>query len=425
MRKISVTGLGYVGAPVAAAFAAGGFAVTAFDLDERRVAELAAGRDRTGEVPPGLFARDNVRLTAAPADLARADLHIVTVPTPITADRRPDLGPLVSASRNIGTILKRGDIVVYESTVYPGATEETCVPVLEQASGLKLGVDFAVGYSPERINPGDRDHRFQSIPKVVSGSDEATLAIVAETYGAVVTAGIHRAPSIRVAEAAKVIENAQRDLNIAFMNELAMVFDRLGINTRDVLEAASTKWNFLRFHPGLVGGHCIGVDSYYLTAKAEASGYLPEVTLAGRRTNEQMGRFVAQKLLKNLAGSSRPLTDLRVAVLGVTFKENVPDIRNSKVADVLDELRQFGVSPLVHDPIADPEETRRTMQIDLVPWSALTGLDAMILAVPHRDYLELDAKAFYGVVSPGAAVFDVRGVLRGRPADRPIRLIEL
>lgn len=386
-RIISVTGLGYVGLPVAVAFAAAGRQVIAFDIDERRVAELKAGHDRTAEIDPSTLQSANILFTSDPQELGRADFHIVTVPTPVTASRLPDLAPLLSASRTIGRILKSGDIVVYESTVYPGATEEDCVPVLEEHSGLKLGSDFAVGYSPERINPGDQEHRLETIVKVVSGSDPRALATIAAIYGEVVRAGIHQAPSIRVAEAAKVIENTQRDLNIALMNELALIFDRMDIRTKDVLDAAGTKWNFLKFTPGLVGGHCIGVDPYYLTAKAEAHGYHPEVILAGRRTNDGIGGYIARKLIKMLvrAGNARMA---RVGVLGLTFKENVPDLRNSRVPDILRELEAFGIVAMVHDPLVDADEARREYDVNITDLAGFHGLDAVILAVPHRSYLE-------------------------------------
>ncbi|WP_349371497.1 nucleotide sugar dehydrogenase [Salinarimonas sp.] len=411
-----MTGLGYVGLPVAAAFAAAGFEVVAFDIDARRVGELREGRDRTGEVDPARLAAPGLRLTTDPADLAAADFHIVTVPTPITEERRPDLRPLVSASRTVGRALKRGDVVVYESTVYPGATEEDCVPVLEAESGLVFGRDFAVGYSPERINPGDPVHRFETITKVVSGSDPETLAVVAETYGAVVTAGIHRASSIKVAEAAKVIENTQRDLNIALMNELAQIFDRLDIRTADVLAAAGTKWNFLRFTPGLVGGHCIGVDPYYLTAKAEALGYRPEIILAGRRTNDGMGAFVAQKLVKTLAKSGR-IRGARVGVLGLTFKEDVPDLRNSRVPDVVRELAEFGIEALVHDPFADPEEAKGEYGLVLSPLESFFDLDALVLAVPHGSYLALGPESLASRLVPDGILVDLKSRLS--PASIP------
>jgi UDP-N-acetyl-D-galactosamine dehydrogenase len=341
-RKIAVIGLGYVGLPVAVAFARSGAAVVGFDIDKNRIEELCAGVDRTREVEKPDLKHATLVYASEPTALAQADFYIVTVPTPIDASHRPDLTAIYSASETVGKFLKRGDIVVYESTVYPGAVEEDCVPILERISGLRGGGDFTVGYSPERINPGDKEHRFETIVKVVSGQDEKTLRIVADVYGSVVKAGVHCAPSIRVAEAAKVIENTQRDLNIAFMNELSALFERLGIDTGDVLAAAATKWNFQKFTPGLVGGHCIGVDPYYLTYRAEKAGYDPQVILAGRKINDGVGQRIARecvrRLLKRNSGAAT------VTILGMTFKENVPDTRNSKVTDIVKELRSFGLT---------------------------------------------------------------------------------
>ncbi len=417
-RRISVIGLGYVGLPVAVAFATAGFPVVAFDIDHGRIAALRDGIDRTGEVAADALRTPHLRLTDDPADLAAADFHIVTVPTPITGTREPDLGPLKAASRTVGARLKRGDVVVYESTVYPGATEEVCLPILEAESGLAVGRDFTLGYSPERINPGDRRHRFETIVKVVAGSDAATLDLVAAVYGSVVRAGIHRAPSIKVAEAAKVIENTQRDLNIALMNELAVIFDRLGIRTQDVLAAAGTKWNFLPFLPGLVGGHCIGVDPYYLTSKAEAVGYHPEVILAGRRINDGMGTYVAQRLVKCLVRDGRAVRGARVGIIGLTFKEDVPDLRNSKVPQVVRELADHGIDALVHDPLADPADARRAYGIDLVPADRLADLDALIVAVPHRAVLAAGAAGVARHLAPGGILFDLKAAFGG-PADFP------
>ena len=384
-RKIAVIGLGYVGLPVAVAFARTGVAVTGFDINAARIAELKSGHDRTREVEAEELSRPNLLYTADPAALASNDFYIVTVPTPIDAARRPDLGAMLGASKTVGGVLKRGDIVVYESTVYPGACEEDCVPVLEAVSGLKAGSDFTVGYSPERINPGDKQHRFETIMKVVSAQDARTLDIVAEVYGSVVTAGIHRAPSIKVAEAAKVIENTQRDLNIAFMNELSAVFAQLGIDTGDVLAAAGTKWNFLKYEPGLVGGHCIGVDPYYLTYRAEKAGYHPEIILAGRRINDAMAERVANECMRMLLqrGNANPT----VTILGMTFKENVPDIRNTKVVDIVLALRKIGIAVQVHDPIALPDEAAHEYQMTLTPFDRLQPADAVILAVAHREYV--------------------------------------
>ncbi|PWC55347.1 nucleotide sugar dehydrogenase [Azospirillum sp. TSO22-1] len=410
-RRVSVIGLGYVGLPVAIAFGRKGFPVVAFDINQQRVAELRAGRDHTREAAPEDLAAAKLHLTADPADLAQADFHIVTVPTPISAANRPDLGPLLSATRTVGRHLKKGDIVVYESTVYPGATELECVPVLEEESGLRFGRDFSVGYSPERINPGDRLHRFETIVKVVSGSDPATLDTVAAMYGSVVEAGIHRASSIAVAEAAKVIENTQRDLNIALMNELATIFHRLDIDTLDVLAAAGTKWNFLPFVPGLVGGHCIGVDPYYLTHRAEQLGIHPNVILAGRRINDTMGQYVGRETVKRLMGKG-PRPDLRVTVLGLTFKENVPDLRNTRVVDVVTEIAGFGVAVAVHDPFADPAEAEAEYGLAVHAREALPPADAVVLAVPHEAFRQGGWPLVTGLLRGGRGlVVDVRGVL--------------
>ena len=381
-RKLAVIGLGYVGLPVAVAFGRQGSRVIGFDIDSARISELKAGGDRTREVDPGDLAVAKVVFTSDPRELSAADFFIVTVPTPIDQARRPDLTALLRASTTVGKALKKGDIVVFESTVYPGATEEDCVPVLEQVSGLLAGRDFTVGYSPERINPGDKAHRFETITKIVAGQDARTLDIIAAVYGSVVTAGLHRAPSIKVAEAAKVIENAQRDLNIAFMNELSAIFHELGIDTGDVLSAAGTKWNFLNFTPGLVGGHCIGVDPYYLTYRAQKAGYHPDVILAGRRINDSIGVRVARECLRRLL--KRGIPTPRVTVLGLTFKENVVDVRNSQVFDIIRELQSFGVSVQVNDPLADKaaalKEYGLTLQNDPEP------ADAIILAVAHDAY---------------------------------------
>lgn len=384
-RKIAVIGLGYVGLPVAVAFARSGVPVVGFDINATRIAELKAGHDRTFEAAPAELALASLSYTGDVAAIKSADFYIVTVPTPIDAAHKPDLGAMLAASRTVGAALKRGDIVVYESTVYPGAVEEECIPILESVSGLRAGGDFSVGYSPERINPGDKNHRFETIVKVVSALDERTLDIVANVYGSVVTAGIHRAPSIKVAEAAKVIENTQRDLNIAFMNELSAIFHHLGIDTGDVLAAAATKWNFLKYEPGLVGGHCIGVDPYYLTHRAEKAGYSPEIILAGRRINDGMGERVARECIKALM--ARGTADALVTVLGMTFKENVPDIRNSKVIDIAGELTRAGIAVQIHDPMALPQETAEEYGINLTPFESLRPADAVILAVAHKDYV--------------------------------------
>jgi UDP-N-acetyl-D-galactosamine dehydrogenase len=384
-RKIAVIGLGYVGLPVAVAFARSGAPVIGFDIDRKRVDELRSGHDHTLEVAEADLRQASLHFEHEPTRLAEADFYIVTVPTPIDSARRPDLGAVLSASNTVGKVLKRGDIVVYESTVYPGTIEEECLPELEKNSGLAGGRDFTVGYSPERINPGDKEHRFETIVKVVSAQDARTLDIVADVYGSVVKAGIHRAPSIKVAEAAKVIENTQRDLNIAFMNELSAIFHQLGIDTGDVLAAAATKWNFLNFQPGLVGGHCIGVDPYYLTYRSEKAGYHPEIILAGRRINDGMGERVARECMRALLQSGR--ANATVTILGMTFKENVPDIRNSKVIDIARGLERVGVTVQVADPIASVEETAHEYDLKLTPLESLRPADAVILAVAHKDYV--------------------------------------
>lgn len=385
-RKIAVIGLGYVGLPVAAAFARAGVPVTGFDIDQRRIAELRAFHDRTHEVEAADLRHASLSFTHEVRELASSDFFIVTVPTPIDEARQPDLGAMFAASRTVGTVLKKGDIVVYESTVYPGAVEDDCVPLLESASGLKAGSDFKVGYSPERINPGDKQHRFETITKVVSAQDAPTLDIVAGVYGSVVTAGIHRAPSIKVAEAAKVIENTQRDLNIAFMNELSLIFQALNIDTGDVLAAARTKWNFMPFQPGLVGGHCIGVDPYYLTYRAERAGYHPEVILAGRRINDGMGQRVARECIRGLL--RRKSNGGVVTILGLTFKEDVPDTRNSRVIDIIRELESFGLKVQVSDPMADPADAMHEYGVKLVDVDALQPADAIIMAVAHKTYID-------------------------------------
>lgn len=387
-RSVAVVGLGYVGLPIAVAFGKQA-PVIGFDINKTKIEELRNGIDRTGEVSGQDLKAANLCLTWEPADLKAADFIIVAVPTPINEALQPDLTALQKSSELIGRNLSPGTIVVYESTVYPGATEEVCLPILEKTSGMKAGVDFKIGYSPERINPGDKEHTLEKIIKVVSAQDAESLEIVAQTYASVVKAGIHRASSIKVAEAAKVIENTQRDLNIALMNELALIFHRLGIDTKSVLEAAGTKWNFLRFSPGLVGGHCIGVDPYYLTTKAESVGYHPQVILSGRRINNGMGKFVAEQTMKLLSQLSRPVNELKVGVLGLTFKENVPDLRNSKVPDIINELREYGVEVIVHDPIAEREEAVAEYGIHLSDWKQIHDLDGLILAVAHKAFLDM------------------------------------
>jgi UDP-N-acetyl-D-galactosamine dehydrogenase len=423
-EKIAVIGLGYVGLPVALSFGRK-LATIGFDIRQHRIDELKRGHDDTLEVTSQqLAAATKLEMTADPSKLADCTFYIVAVPTPIDSNNRPDLGPMISASRTISPHLKKGDCVVFESTVYPGVTEEICGPILDEKSGLKNGTDYFLGYSPERINPGDKEHTFEKIMKVVSGQNAETLDRVARVYGSVVTAGVHRASSIKVAEAAKVIENTQRDLNIALMNELALIFDRMGIRTMDVLEAAGTKWNFLKFSPGLVGGHCIGVDPYYLTMKAEELGYLPEVILSGRRVNNNVGRFLAQKTVKFLTSMDVPLRKAKVGILGLTFKENVPDLRNSKIPDIVAELAQFGIDAMVHDPLGNAKEAHEEYNIAIAPLEKLTGLDALVLAVAHNEYIR-DVDAIYARVRDGGAVIDVKSVLPIKAPPRGIRLWSL
>jgi len=411
-ERVGIIGLGYVGLPVALAFADQFEGTVGFDIRQGRVEALRAGHDATAEVEKERLLSSSLRVTADPADLAGVTFFVVTVPTPIDDSKRPDLTAMIKASETVGRVLKSGAVVVYESTVYPGVTEEVCGPVLERISGLRCGIDFTLGYSPERINPGDREHTLERIVKVVSGQDAVTLDRVAAAYGAIVTAGVHRAPTIKVAEAAKVIENTQRDLNIALMNELAMIFDRLGINTRDVLDAAGTKWNFLKFSPGLVGGHCIGVDPYYLTAKAESVGFRPDTILAGRRINDGMGAFIATKMVKLLLASGRDGSSLRVGVLGLTFKEDVPDIRNSRVPDILNELREFGIEPIIHDPHAEADEVAHEYGLTLSPLDSFLGLDALVLAVSHREYREMASTSLFGMLKAGGLLVDVKSCIQ-------------
>ncbi|MCL1939165.1 MAG: nucleotide sugar dehydrogenase [Desulfovibrionaceae bacterium] len=418
-ERIAVVGLGYVGLPLAVALARH-FPVTGFDISAERVAELRLGRDRTGEVDEAVLQASALEFSSSGEDLSRAKLIIVAVPTPIDAHRNPDLGPVKQASATVGKHMPKGCVVVYESTVYPGVTEDICLPILERESGLRFCRDFFAGYSPERINPGDKVHTVERIVKVVSGSTPETLDLLARVYGTIVTAGVHKAPSIRVAEAAKVIENTQRDLNIALMNELSLIFDRLGIDTLDVLEAAGTKWNFLPFRPGLVGGHCIGVDPYYLTYKAEEAGYHPEVILAGRRINDGMGKYVAQKAIKMLIASGRKVGQARVGIFGLTFKENVPDLRNTRVLDIKAELDEFGVTVLVHDPLADPAEARHEYNLELTPLEAMRDLDAAILAVAHEDYARMGLAGLSGRFAGAekAVLLDIKGLWNKAEAEK-------
>ncbi len=410
-RQISVIGLGYVGLPVAVAFGKLG-PVIGLDRSAQRIASLRVGIDRTGEVDPSDLQASDVRFTNDPADLKAADFHIVAVPTPIDEARQPDLSPLLGATKTVADQLKAGDIVVYESTVYPGATEEDCIPILEARSGLKAGVDFHVGYSPERINPGDTVHKLSTVVKVVSAQSAESLEIVAAVYESVVEAGVHRAATIRVAEAAKVIENTQRDLNIALMNELALIFNRMDIETRDVLAAAQTKWNFLPFQPGLVGGHCIGVDPYYLTHKAERLGYSPQVILAGRRINDGLGQFVAGQVVKHLIAQGSHVKDSRVTVLGLTFKEDVPDLRNTRIIDIVHELQEYGIRVQVTDPLADPDEATEEYGIRVLPEDDLEPAEGVVAAVAQQDYVARGWSLVGGLLKGGRGVVcDVKGFL--------------
>lgn len=408
-ERIAVIGLGYVGLPVAVALAEQYRDVVGFDVSQRRVEALRGKHDWTGEIEDERLASSSLQVTSDPADLTGCTFFIVTVPTPINDANEPDLTPVESACRSIAPYLTPGAAVVFESTVYPGVTDDVCAPLLEEHSGLTRGRDFFLGYSPERINPGDKEHRLDTITKIIAAEDEETLARLRSVYGSVVSAGLHEAPSIKVAEAAKVIENTQRDLNIALMNELALILDRMGIRTRDVLDAAGTKWNFLRFSPGLVGGHCIGVDPYYLTHASEKIGYTPEVILAGRRVNNGMGAFIAYKALSLIKGGEAADADAqpRIGVLGLTFKENVPDLRNSKVPDVIGALQEAGAQVLVHDPRADPEEARHEYGIELCDADALVDLDAVVFAVSHDEFGEW-ISGLVDRLRPGGAVIDVR-----------------
>ncbi|MFW6239842.1 MAG: nucleotide sugar dehydrogenase [Thermodesulfobacteriota bacterium] len=406
--RIAIIGLGYVGLPLAVHLARH-YEVVGYDLDPKRVRELTDGHDRTLEATDEELAGVDVQFTDDPAILSQCRLIIVAVPTPIDRHRIPDLVPLRGASETAGRRMSPGSCVVFESTVFPGATEEICVPIMERESGLRLGADFTVGYSPERINPGDREHSIDSIVKIVSGWDEATADLLTEVYGTVVKAGLHRASSIRVAEAAKVIENTQRDLNIALMNELAMIFERMGIDTQEVLAAAATKWNFLPFRPGLVGGHCIGVDPYYLTFKAESLGYHPDMILAGRRINDGMGKFIAERTVKMMIRLGKQVRGARMAVLGLTFKEDVPDLRNTRVVDIIHELEDYGIEVMTHDPLADPEEAEKYFGIRLRTLSELNGVDGVILAVTHRTYRDMGLPGIARLCSTGSSmVIDVK-----------------
>lgn len=384
-EKISVIGLGYVGLPLAIEFAKN-FEVVGFDIDRRKIDKYLLGKDVTEEVGDDAVKNTSMLFTNEEEKLRDCKFHVVSVPTPINSDKTPNLSPVIGASKTIGRNLTKGSIVVYESTVYPGTTEEICIPILEEESGLKFGTDFKVGYSPERINPGDKVNTLTKIKKVVSGSDDQVLEIISNIYGTIIEAGVHKAESIKVAEASKVIENSQRDINIAFMNELSMVFNKMGIDTKAVLEAAGTKWNFLKFSPGLVGGHCIGVDPYYFTYKAEQLGYHSQIILSGRKINDEMGKYVAQNIIKNLIKAGHPIKGAKVAILGITFKEDCADVRNTKVIDIIRELEEFGIQVIVHDPIADKEVVWDTYRINLVGKGDLKNLNTVVLAVSHNEF---------------------------------------
>ena len=420
-EKIAVIGLGYVGLPVALAFAKRYPETIGFDINCTRIDELRKGHDRNNETAESILLGSSIQLSCDAADLASTTMFVVAVPTPVDANNVPDLSPLVRASEFVGKHIKPGCIVCYESTVYPGATEEVCGPVLEKVSGLKRGVDFKLAYSPERINPGDTVHTLETVVKVVAGEDMETLERVAGAYGGIVPAGVHKATSIKVAEAAKVIENTQRDLNIALMNELAVIFDRLGIRTIDVLEAAGTKWNFLPFRPGLVGGHCIGVDPYYLTAKAQQVGYQPEVILAGRRINNNVAPFLATKMTKLLIENDIPVKRARVGILGLTFKEDVNDLRNSKVPDIMKELAAFGIDAVIHDPHADAAEAMHEYGIKMTKWEDIRNLDGLIIAVGHKAYKDMGQEKLLSLVRHGGVVIDAKSIMKPEEIDRSIR----
>ncbi|MDD6203095.1 MAG: nucleotide sugar dehydrogenase [Lachnospiraceae bacterium] len=412
-EKISLVGLGYVGMPIAVAFARK-VNVIGYDLNAEKIKLYKSGIDPTNEVGNEVIRNTKVEFTSDETKLREAKFHIVAVPTPVNDDHTPDLSPVEGASKILGRNLTKGSIVVFESTVYPGVTEDICVPILEKESGLKCGVDFKIGYSPERINPGDKVHRLETITKIVSGMDEETLNEVASVYELVVEAGVHRAESIKVAEAAKVIENSQRDINIAFMNELSIIFNKMGIDTKAVLEAAGTKWNFLKFSPGLVGGHCIGVDPYYLTYKAEELGYHSQIILSGRRINDDMGKYVAESVVKKMIAADLPVRNARVAILGFTFKENCPDTRNTKVIDIYKELGEYGITPVVVDTTADAGEAKRLYGITFASMEDIKDMDAVIIAVAHSDFLKFTKKEIEGFFNPSNPVkvlADIKGIL--------------
>ena len=416
-EKLCLIGLGYVGMPIAVAFSNRGIDVIGYDLNEKKIALYKNGIDPTREVGDEEIEKCKVEFTSDEEKIREAKFHIVAVPTPVNSDHTPDLSPVEGASRILGRNLTRGSVVVFESTVYPGVTEEICLPILEKESGLTCGVDFKIGYSPERINPGDKVHRLETITKIVSGIDEETLDCVASVYGIVVDAGVYRAESIKVAEAAKVIENSQRDINIAFMNELSIIFNKMGIDTKAVLEAAGTKWNFLKFYPGLVGGHCIGVDPYYLTYRAEMLGYHSQVILAGRRINDDMGKYVAENCVKQLIKADKPIRGAKVAILGFTFKENCPDTRNTKVFDIVSELREYGIDPVINDPVADREEAKRIYGVDFTDIKRIRDMDAIIIAVAHDDFSNMNINRY---IKKDGVIVDVKGILEKEKLSREI-----
>lgn len=410
-EKLSLVGLGYVGMPIAVSFAKK-VDVVGFDLNAKKIELYKSGVDPTNEVGDDAIKATTVDFTADETKLREAKFHIVAVPTPVNDDHTPDLTPVEGASQILGRNLTKGSVVVFESTVYPGVTEDVCIPILERESGLKCGVDFKIGYSPERINPGDKVHRLETITKIVSGMDEESLDVIAKVYELVIEAGVHRAESIKVAEAAKVIENSQRDINIAFMNELSIIFNKMGIDTQAVLKAAGTKWNFLKFYPGLVGGHCIGVDPYYLTYKAEMLGYHSQIILSGRRINDDMGKYVAENIVKKLISADKPVKNAKVAILGFTFKENCPDTRNTKIIDIVNELKEYGITPVVADPDADADEAKWLYGIEFVDIDTVKDMDAVVLAVAHDSFKEFDMKYYDAMYGEGQKIMvDIKGLL--------------
>ncbi|MBQ8538700.1 MAG: nucleotide sugar dehydrogenase [Ruminococcus sp.] len=410
-EKLSLVGLGYVGMPIAVAFAKK-VDVVGFDLNAKKIELYKSGVDPTNEVGDDAIKATTVDFTADETKLREAKFHIVAVPTPVNDDHTPDLTPVAGASQILGRNLTKGSVVVFESTVYPGVTEDVCIPILERESGLKCGVDFKIGYSPERINPGDKVHRLETITKIVSGMDDEALDVIAKVYELVIEAGVHRAESIKVAEAAKVIENSQRDINIAFMNELSIIFNKMGIDTQSVLKAAGTKWNFLKFYPGLVGGHCIGVDPYYLTYKAEMMGYHSQIILSGRRINDDMGKYVAENMVKKLIAADKPVKNAKVAILGFTFKENCPDTRNTKIIDIVNELKEYGITPVVADPDADADEAKWLYGIEFDDISSIKDMDAVVLAVAHDSFKQFDKSSFDAMYGDGQKIMiDIKGLL--------------